>query len=154
MSTDVSPGRWPELPFEPWEATGKTLHLWTQMVGKIRVAQTPWLNHSWHVTLHVSVRGLETPPIPCGGRDLQLEFDFIDHVLWLRVSDGQVRSVLLRPASVADFHGELVGALRTLGLPVRIDPMPNELADAIPFTRITSMPRTSASSRIDSGACS
>ena len=80
--------RWPELPTASWRETYATLHLWTQIVGKIRLALTPWTNHSWHVTLFVSARGLATPLMPIGGRDLSLEFDFIDHVLWREVEPG------------------------------------------------------------------
>jgi hypothetical protein len=87
---------WPDLPLEAWKDTCETLHLWTQIVGKVRLALTPWLNHSWHVTLRVSARGLITPAIPLAGRDLSIEFDFIDHVLWLRTSDGHFRQIVLR----------------------------------------------------------
>src|SRR4051794_30845980 len=124
MPTNSSATLWPELPYAAWKDTKETLHLWTQIVGKIRVAQTPWLNHSWHVTFHPSVRGLTTPPIPCGARDLGAEFDFIDHVLWLRASDGQARQLALRPISVAEFYDEVVTALKDLGFDIHIDPTP------------------------------
>src|SRR5262249_54294514 len=93
----------------------------------------PWLNHSWHVTLRVTARGLGTPLIGLGDRDLQVEFDFIDHILWLRTSDGHFRQLVLKPMPVAEFYGELLQSLATLGIAVRIDPIPNEIADAIPF---------------------
>jgi hypothetical protein len=124
---------WPELPYAAWKDTCATLHLWTQIVGKIRLALTPWLNHSWHVTLHLTARGLCTPVMSLGDRALQIEFDFIDHVLWLRTSDGHFRQVVLKPMPVADFYGELLDALGKLGIDVRIATMPNEIADAIPF---------------------
>src|SRR5215475_9244622 len=84
---DRAKSAWPELSYTAWKDTYATLHLWTQIVGKIRLAQTPWLNHSWHVTFYVSARGLTTGAMPLDGRDLEIEFDFIDHVLWLRTSD-------------------------------------------------------------------
>jgi hypothetical protein len=130
LSTDV---RWPELPFAAWKATCETLHLWTQVIGKVRLALTPWLNHSWHVTLHVTARGLGTPPMAAGGRDLTIEFDFLDHVLWLRTSDGHFRQLMLRPMAVAEFYADVVVALRELGIGVRINEMPNEIAGAVPF---------------------
>ena len=85
--------RWPALPYAAWADTAATLQLWTQMVGKIRLARTPWLNHSWHVALYVTARGLTTSPIPAAERTFQIDFDFIDHVLWLRASDGHFRQV-------------------------------------------------------------
>jgi hypothetical protein len=126
--------RWPELPFITWAETAATLQLWTQVVGKIRLARTPWLNHSWHVTLYVSARGLTTGPIPDGGRTFQIDFDFIDHVLWLRTSDGQYRQVMLtstteKGVSVAKFYGEVMAALRDLGIDVTINTMPCELPE-------------------------
>jgi len=107
--------------------------LWTQIVGKIRLARTPWLNHSWHVALYVTARGLTTSPIPDGGRTFQIDFDFIDHVLWLRTSDGHFRQVVLRPMTVAEFHADVLHALSELGIAVTINGKPNEIADAIPF---------------------
>jgi hypothetical protein len=129
------PGRdaWPELPYAAWKDTLETLHLWTQIVGKVRLALTPWTNHSWHVTLHVSTRGLITPPMPLDGRDLAIEFDFIDHVLWLRTSDGQFRQLMLRPVSVAEFYEDVMIALKELGVAVSITTMPCEIPDAIRF---------------------
>jgi hypothetical protein len=126
---------WPELPYAAWRETYATLHLWTQIVGKVRLELTPWLNHSWHVTLYVTARGLGTGPIPLVGRDLAIEFDFIDHVLWLRTSDGHVRQVMLRPVAVAEFYGEVMVALAQLGVAVRINQMPSELENAIPFSK-------------------
>lgn len=129
--------RWPELPLAAWKDTRDTLHLWTQAVGKVRLALTPWLNHSWHVALYLTARGLTTSPMPCpagaGGGSLEIEFDFIDHVLWLRRSDGHFRQVTLRPVPVAEFYGELMAALAALGVVVNIRTMPCEIPDAIPF---------------------
>jgi hypothetical protein len=125
--------RWPALPYHAWKDSLETLHLWTQIAGKIRLALTPWVNHSWHVTLSVSTRGLATPPMPAGGRDLSLEFDFIDHVLWFRVSDGDIRQVMLRPVSVAKFYADVLIALSELGVRAKLNQMPCEIPDATPF---------------------
>ena len=135
MPPVLNPARWPELPYAAWKDTAATLHLWTQVVGKIRLARTPWLNHSWHVTLYVFARGLTTGPIPCDGRTFQIDFDFIDHVLWLRTSDGHYRQVMLRPIRVNEFHGEVMAALEQLGLAVTINTMPCEIAECIPFEK-------------------
>ncbi len=129
----LSTERWPELPYAAWKDTRDTLHLWTQVVGKIRLALTPWLNHSWHVTLYVTPRGLTTSPIPYGAGSFAIDFDFIDHVLRLRASGGQVRQLLLKPMTVAEFYEDVMTALRELGVVVRIDTMPNEIPDAVPF---------------------
>ena len=126
---------WPSLPYEAWKDTYATLHMWTQVVGKIRTAETPWVNHSWHVTLYVTARGLTTSPIPYGERTFQIDFDFIDHRLVIATSAGAVRTVALRPRSVADFYREVTGHLGELGLAVKIHTTPNEVADAIPFER-------------------
>jgi uncharacterized protein DUF5996 len=128
-----NPDRWPELPADAWRGTRETLHLMTQIVGKIRLALTPWQNHSWHVPLYVTARGLTTSPIPDRGRTFQIDFDFIDHVLWIRTSDGHYRQVMLRPIAVAEFYEETMSALEQLGIEVSIHTMPNEIADAIPF---------------------
>jgi hypothetical protein len=124
---------WPELPYSAWKDTAETLQLWTQIVGKVRLALTPWLNHSWHVTLYVTARGLGTGPMPAGGGALQIDFDFIDHVLWLRLSDGRFRQLALRPMTVAEFYADAMMALRALGVDLRINEMPNEIADAVRF---------------------
>jgi hypothetical protein len=129
--------RWPELPYAAWKDTRDTLHLWTQVVGKIRLTLTPWLNHSWHVALYVTARGLTTSPIPWRGGDFQIDFDFIDHVLWVRLSDGQFRQVVLKPMSVAEFYEDVMIALRELGVEVPITTMPCEIADCIPFEQDT-----------------
>ena len=118
---ETSQTAWPDLPYAAWRNTYETLHLWTQIVGKIRLELTPWLNHSWHVTFYVTARGLTTSTMPLDGRDLEIEFDFIDHVLWLRTSDGHVRQIVLHPITVAEFYGEVMHALSQLGVTVRID---------------------------------
>jgi len=126
--------RWPELPYAAWKDTCTTLQLWTQIVGKIRLALMRWLNHSWHVTLRVTARGLATPLISTATRDFQIEFDFIDHTLWIRTADGHSRQVMLRPISVAEFYADVLIALSELGITVRIDETPNEIPNAIPFS--------------------
>jgi hypothetical protein len=135
MSAD--PDRWPELPYAAWKDARDTLHLWTQVVGKIRLACTPWLNHSWHVALTITARGLTTGPIPDGAGWFQIEFDFIDHVLWVRTSDGHFRQVALKPVSVAEFYADVMIALEELGIAVAINPMPCEIPNAIPFDQDT-----------------
>ena len=96
--------RWPEMPYEDWKDTAATLHMWTQIVGKIRLAQWPWVNHSWHVTLYVSPRGLTTGPIPYGEQTFQIDFDFIDHQLLITASNGEIRVIPLKPQTTADFQ--------------------------------------------------
>src|SRR5216117_4590156 len=95
MQPSASPDPWPSLPLEDWKDTYATLHRWTQIVGKIRLAQSPWINHSWHVTLYVTARGLTTSPIWHGTRTFQIDFDFIDHQLLIRDDDGAVRTIAL-----------------------------------------------------------
>jgi hypothetical protein len=129
--------RWPELPYAAWKDTRDTLHLWTQVVGKVRLTLTPWLNHSWHVALYVTARGLTTSPIPWHGGDFQIDFDFIDHVLWVRLSEGQFRQVMLKPMSVAEFYEDVMIALRELGIEAPIRTMPCEINDCIPFEQDT-----------------
>jgi hypothetical protein len=136
----MTEARWPELPFIGWAATAATLHLWTQVIGKIRLSRTPWLNHSWHVTLYVSARGLTTGPIPDGDRSFQIDFDFIDHALLIRTSDGQERRIGLasddsKGMTVARFYGETFTALRDLGIDVTINTMPCELPECIAFEK-------------------
>jgi hypothetical protein len=126
---------WPQLPYEAWRETCSTLQLWMQIVGKIRLAQTPWLNHSWHVPLYVSARGLTTSPIPHGLRSFELQFDFNEHVLDIDVSDGTNQRITLQPRSVADFYSALMVALADLGLAVTINEYPCEIAGATPFSR-------------------
>jgi hypothetical protein len=127
------PSPWPELPYPAWRDTCETLQLWTQIVGKIRLSRTPWLNHSWHVTLYVTARGLTTSPIPDGARSFQIDFDFIGHALRIATSDGRQEEVPLVPQSVAAFHAAVMAALVRLGIEATIDDMPNELPNPIRF---------------------
>ncbi len=124
---------WPELPYAAWRDTCATLQLWSQIIGKIRLAQTPWLNHSWHVTLYVTARGLTTSPIDYGTRSFQIDFDFIDHVLHIAVNDGRYAKLLLRAQAVAAFYKAVMTSLTDLGLPITINDKPNEVTDAIRF---------------------
>lgn len=132
-NTPANASQWPALPFQEWKDTYATLHMWTQMVGKIRLVQTPWINHSWHTTLYVTSRGLTTSPIPYETRTFQIDFDFIDHKLLIQASDGGVKTMSLAPRSVADFYQELLTKLAELNLNVKIHITPNEVVNAIPF---------------------
>ncbi len=124
---------WPPLPYAEWQATAETLHMWTQIVGKIRLTLTPWINHSWHVTLYLTARGLTTSPIPHGFHTFEIEFDFIGHELRIVKSNGASRTLPLVAQSVAAFYQAVMEALRALELPVRINLMPNEITDPIAF---------------------
>lgn len=126
---------WPALPLEAWEPTRSTLHMWTQVVGKVRLALSPHVNHWWQVPLYVSARGLTTSAIPYKGRIFEVEFDFIDHLLRITVSDGATRTLRLVPQSVAAFHAEFMAALASLGIEVRIWTMPVEIPDPITFDK-------------------
>src|SRR4026207_1569489 len=106
---------WPALPLEEWKGTLATLHMWTQIVGKIRLEQTPLVNHWWNVPLYVSARGLNTSAMPPGNRIFEIEFDFIDHILRIECSDGAIKKLALRPQSVADFYREVMAAMHELG---------------------------------------
>ena len=131
------PADWPELPYTKWADTAATLHLWTQVVGKIRLRRSPWQNHSWHVPLYLTARGLTTSPIPHQGRVFEMRFDFFDHELVIDSSDGRQASVALTPRTVADFHQETMAALESLGLNVSIHTTPSEIPDAVPFEQDT-----------------
>jgi Family of unknown function (DUF5996) len=133
MKSDTPAEVWPELNYADWKDTCATLHMWLQIVGKIRLTLTPWTNHSWHVTLYVTARGLTTSPIPHGTDTFEIRFDFIDHQLRILKSDGGQRSIELKPRSVADFYKAVMGALDELKLPVKIDIVPNEIPNPIPF---------------------
>lgn len=127
-------GGWPELSYPEWRETAATLQLWTQVVGKVRLALTPWLNHGWHVPLYVSARGLTTSPMPIGREILEIEFDFIAHRLLVRTSRGDERMLPLRPQSVAAFHADLFSLLNEIGVRVSINEMPNEVQNPIRFS--------------------
>jgi hypothetical protein len=125
---------WPELKFAEWQDTLATLHMWTQVVGKIRLKTTPLVNHWWNVPLYVSARGLTTSAMPYrDGRVFEIEFDFIDHQLLIKCSDGSTTMLRLRPQSVADFYAEVMSALRGLGMEIRIWTMPVEVPNPIRF---------------------
>ena len=126
---------WPALPFSEWKDTAKTLQMWTQIVGKVRLALTPWINHSWHVTLYVTARGLTTSPMYVGARVLQIDFDFIDHLLRFRTAEGTEKTLGLAPKSVAKFYGEVMAVLSDLKIDVAINTTPNEVDPAIPFEK-------------------
>jgi hypothetical protein len=132
MANSASTEIWPALPFSEWKETAKTLHMWTQVVGKVRLALSPWTNHSWHVTLYLTARGLTTSPIYFDSRPLQIDFDFVDHVLRIEAA-GKEKSVSLKPKSVAAFYREVMAALHEAKVPVEINTTPNEVDPAIPF---------------------
>jgi len=124
---------WPELPLTAWNKTRDTLHMWTQIVGKIRLAQSPMINHWWQVPLYVTSRGLTTSPIPYKSYMFQIDFDFTDHILRIDVNDGRRESFALRPLSVAEFYAEIMGRLHSLGLEARIWTTPCEIENPIKF---------------------
>jgi hypothetical protein len=126
---------WPHLPYASWRATAATLQLWTQIVGKVRLTLTPWLNHSWQVPLYVTARGLGTSPIPAGSEILEIEFDFISHRLIARTSRGETRELPLKPQTVADFHRGVIDLLKGIGVAVAIHEMPNEVPNPIRFSQ-------------------
>jgi hypothetical protein len=126
---------WPTLSYAAWKDTYATLLLWTQIVGKIRLVQTPWVNHSWHVVYYVTARGLSTSPIRHGERVFQIDFDFIDHQLVILTGEGERRTLRLEPRTVADFYQALMAQLAELDLRVAIYTTPNEQIEAIPFEK-------------------
>jgi Family of unknown function (DUF5996) len=126
---------WPALALQDWLATRDTLHMWLQIVGKIRLAQSPPVNHSWHTTLYVTSHGLTTSPIPHGERTFQINLDFVAHRVVIMSSDGQTSGFSLQPMSVAAFYQHAMDELRRLQLPVQIVASPNEVADGVPFKK-------------------
>src|SRR5262245_47190923 len=126
---------WPDLPYASWRETAATLQLWTQIVGKIRLTLTPWLNHGWQVPLYVSARGLGTSPIPFGSEILEMEFDFVSHRLIVRTSRGDEATLRLEPQTVADFRVRLMGLLKGIGITVSINDVPNEVSHPIRFSQ-------------------
>jgi hypothetical protein len=133
LSESVNAQVWPSLPLEEWQETLATLHMWTQVVGKVRLAQTPLVNHWWNVPLYVTARGLTTSAMPCGPRSFSIDFDFIDHRLIIECSDGATEKIDLIPRSVAAFYREVMTALDRLGINVKIWTTPVEIPDPIPF---------------------
>ncbi|MHB8528789.1 MAG: DUF5996 family protein [Caulobacteraceae bacterium] len=133
MTHEASGEAWPALPYGAWAQTCASLHLWCQVMGKVRLAQTPWLNHSWQTPLYLTARGLTSGPIPHGARAFDLELDFVDQALRVR-ADGPVRTLALRPMSTAEFYAEVLEMLEAVGTPVTIPhPAPNETEQSIPF---------------------
>jgi len=130
MTTDQT---WPDLPLDAWRDTYATLHMWLQIAGKVRLAQTPWLNHSWHVTLYPTASGLTTSPMPHGDRTFQIDFDFVRQQVCVHTSDGRSLGFPLEPQSVATFYRRLMEAMAALGVHVTINKKPNEVAEPIPF---------------------
>jgi hypothetical protein len=131
------PTPWPALRGDDWTATRETLHMWTQIVGKVRMAREPMVNHWWQVTFYVTPRGLSTSTVFDGPRAFDLEFDFVEHVLRIRTDDGAQRTVALEPKTVAEFHAQTIAALADLGLDIEIWPVPVEVEQAIPFAQDT-----------------
>lgn len=136
-STKLTQEPWPTLSYPEWKDTYQTLHLWTQIIGKVRLVRTPWVNHSWHVVFYVTARGLTTSPIPNGSGTFQIDFDFVDHKLWIATSEGEFVPLALGPMSIADFYREVMAKLAQVGVAVRIRTMPNEIPDATPFDQDT-----------------
>jgi hypothetical protein len=126
---------WPPIVYEEWKDTQATLHLWTQIVGKIRLARTPWVNHSWHVPFYVTARGLTTSPIPDGARMFEIEFDFLEHEIVISTTDARVVRIQLGPRTVADFYQELFARLKALGLDTRIRTIPSEIPNGLRFEK-------------------
>jgi hypothetical protein len=126
---------WPSLPYEEWKDTFATLHMWTQIVGKVRMRMSPPQNHWWHVPLYVSARGLTSSLVPGAGSAFEIEFDFLDHQLHVRAANGAVANVALRPRTVADFYAEPMSVLRGMGVEPAIWTLPQEVSPAIPFER-------------------
>jgi len=143
---------WPALPLGQWESTYHTLHLWTQIVGKIRLGLAPLQNHWWNAALYVSARGLTTSAMPYEGRAFEIEFDFIHHRLEIRTPDGGERFVPLAPKSVAAFYRELFAALKDAGINIQIYAKPQEIPDPIPFER-DETPQTVHIFRVRPGIC-
>ena len=126
---------WPAIPYAEWSDTCETLHMWTQIAGKIRMARTPPINHWWHVTFYVTSRGLSTSLIPNDGRSFEMEFDFLAHRLMITTTSGERRDIALQPMTVADFYTRVMNALRELKIDVHISTVPQEVANPIPFEK-------------------
>lgn len=133
LQPSSGPEVWPDLPLEAWKDTYATLHMWTQIVGKVRLSLAPMINHWWQAPLYVTATGLTTSPIPCADRTFQIDFDFVDHRLWIRTNTGAGQTFALKSRTVAAFYRELMDALHTLGIDVHIWTMPQEVEAPIPF---------------------
>src|SRR3984893_17963309 len=131
---NADPAAWPDLPYAGWSEAAATLHLWTQIIGKVRLSLTPWVNHSWQVPLYVTARGLGTGPVPFGKEIFEIEFDFVSHRLRARTSQGEERMFAMEPQSVAAFYSRAIDLLSGVGVAVSINEMPNELPDPLPFS--------------------
>jgi hypothetical protein len=125
---------WPELDYPRWRSTAATLQLWTQVIGKVRLSLTPWVNHSWQVPLYVTARGLGTGPVPFGKEIFEVEFDLVSHHLQIRTSQGAERTLALEPRTVADFYFRVLDLLKGIGIGVSINEWPNEVADPVAFS--------------------
>jgi hypothetical protein len=136
-SADSSKQAWPELPLAAWQATCDTLHMWTQIVGKVRLALSPLINHWWEVAFYVNARGLTTSAIPYGDGIFEVQFDFVDHTLTIQTSWGPAKSIPLKAQTVADFYSDFMSALHSLGIEVKIWTMPVEIPNPVPFERDT-----------------
>jgi hypothetical protein len=146
--TTMTPNSWPALPLEEWKDTYATLHRWTQIVGKIRLALTPHRNHWWNTTLYVTPRGLTTSSMPYNDKLLQIDFDFIDHLLLIQTSDGSTQRIFLKPYPVAEFYKETMAALESLGMPVTIWPISRN-TDRLHLIRILNIwPRSEYAHRV------
>ncbi|MEX2961595.1 DUF5996 family protein [Microbulbifer sp. TYP-18] len=128
---------WPDLSLKSGSDTAATLHMLTQIVGKIRLAQTPWTNHSWHVPLYMTARGLSSSLVPYDGKAFEVNFNLLDHLLVIQTTDGGQESIALEPRPVCDFYGDIVGVLEKLGLDIKIFTVPSEVSDGIPFEKDT-----------------
>jgi len=128
---------WPDIPYSRWAPTGASVHMWAQIVGKFRLAATPWINHSWQATFYVNARGLTTSLIPAENGCFEAKFDFIEHVLRVESAEGRTETIPLRAMSVSTFHGKFLDALGKLDAPTAFHDRPNEVPDAIPFAEQT-----------------
>src|SRR6266404_2944688 len=143
---------WPSLPFADWQDTCATLQLWTQVVGKIRLAQAPMINHWWQVPLYVTARGLTTSPIPFGAISFQIDFDFVDHRLVIATSEGRSAGLTLEPRPVADFYRELMAQMKKLGISVKSGRCRSKFPTRSPSKSIACTPLTTRTARTASGA--
>lgn len=130
-------GNWPKLDYQRFAKTGASLHMFTQMVGKVRLAHSPWVNHSWQVPLYVNARGMTTSLVPARPQAIEIAFDFLDQAVIVSSTNGQVRRIALEPMPVADFHARLVAALEAIGAPSAFHGSPNEVPDPVPFAQQT-----------------